>query len=328
MDRRSILLAALGTAIARFAAAQPASRVYRIGFLGISDPTTWAGYIASLRLGFRELGYVEGKNLVIEFRWAYGDPERLSKLAAELVDAKVDVIVTHGTPGSRAAKAATRTVPIVMAASGDPLRSGLVESLARPGGNLTGTSIVEPDLTLKRLELVKEVTPKVTRVAVLYAAGTQLERAAEAADKNVADAGAKLNLQARRIVIRASNELAATFVTLAKEGTGALVVGLDALLAANYSEIVRLADQHRIATFGGARQFVDAGGLFAYGVNVQEAYRHAAVYVDKILKGARPADLPIEQPMKIELIVNLKAAKTFGLAVPQSVLLRATEVIE
>ena len=328
MDRRSVLLATLAGAVTGLAGAQPAGRVYRIGFLSISDPSTWGSYVAALRLGLRELGYEEGKNLVIEYRWAHDDLDRLPKLAAELVDAKVDVIVTHGTPGSRAAKAATVRIPIVMAASGDPLRSGLVESLARPGGNLTGISIVEPDLTLKRLELVKEVMPKVPQVAVLYIIGTQVGPAGEAAGQRTLEAATALGLRVHRIGIRTSSELETTLATMAKDGTGAVLVGLDATLAANYSEIVRLAGRYRIATFGGARQFVEAGGLFAYGVNVHDAYRHAAVYVDKIFKGARPADLPIEQPMMIELIVNLKAAKAFGLAVPQSVLLRATEVIE
>jgi putative ABC transport system substrate-binding protein len=275
----------------------------------------------------RELGYEEGKNLVIEYRWADEEFDRLPKLAAELVSLRPDVIVTHGTPGCRAAKEATTTIPVVMAAVGDPVRSGLVASLARPGGNLTGNSIVDPDLTLKRLQLVKEVIPNASRVGLLYVSGTQTGATEEAGARVVEDAARSLGMQVHRFGIKEQKDLVSALAMMAKERADALIVRLDALLAVHYDEIARLALQHRLPAVGRAEQFVEAGGLFAYGVNVDEAYRHAAVYVDKILKGAKPADLPIEQPTKYLLAVNLRTAKTLGLTIPQSLLLRADEVI-
>jgi putative ABC transport system substrate-binding protein len=308
--------------------AQQRGKVYRIGFLGIANASSWVSQIDALRQGLRELGYEEGKDLVIEYRWAEEDLDRLPKLAAELVSLKVDVIVTHGTPGSRAAKQATTTIPVVMAAVGDPVRSGLVASLARPGGNLTGNSILEFDLALKRLELVKEVVPNASRVGLFYVPGTQIGTVAEAGVRGVDDAAGSLGMRVHRFGIREPNDLAGALATMQKERTDALIVRTDALLAVHYGEIARLAVQHRLPTVGGAEQFVEAGGLFAYGVNVAETYRHAAVYVDKILRGAKPADLPIEQPTKYLLLVNLKTAKALGLTIPQSVLLRADEVIQ
>jgi putative ABC transport system substrate-binding protein len=329
MDRRSLLLASLGVvATARVANAQRTEKVYRIGFLGIANASSWASQIGALQQGLRELGYEEGRNIVIEFRWAEADLSRLPKLAAELVGLKVDVIVTHGTPGSRAAKEATTTIPIVMAAAGDPVQSGLVASLARPGGNLTGNSILEFDLIGKRLGLVKEFARTASRVAFLYVPGTQIGAAVEAGLKRIGDTATSLGVQVSRFGVRERNDLAGAFATMARGRTDAVIVNLDALLAINYVEIAELAVQYRLPTFGGARQFVEAGGLFAYGVNVEDAYRHAAVYVDKILKGAKPADLPIEQPTKLEFIVNLKTAKALGLTIPQSLLLRADDVIQ
>jgi putative ABC transport system substrate-binding protein len=245
-----------------------------------------------------------------------------------LVSLKVDLIVTHGTPGSRAAKQATATIPIVMAAVGDPVRSGLVASLARPGGNLTGNSILEFDLALKRLELVKEVVPNASRVGLFFVPGTQIGAAAEGGARGVDDAAAPLGMRVHRFGIKEPNELAGALATMQKERTDALIVRTDALLAVHYGEIARLCVQQRLATVGGAEQFVEAGGLFAYGVNVVETYRHAAVYVDKIFRGAKPADLPIEQPTKYMLYINLKTARALGLTIPQSLLLRADKVIE
>ena len=330
MDRRTFISAvAFGVfAASRAARAQQPGKVYHIGFLGIASASAWASQIAALRQGLRELGYEEGKNLMIEYRWAEEDLDRLPKLASELVSLKVDVIVTHGTPGSRAAKQATTTIPVVMAAVGDPVRSGLVASLARPGGNLTGNSIVEFDLALKRLELVKEVVPTASRVGLFYVPGTQIGATAEAGAKAVDDAGARLGMRVHRFGIRALNELPGALATMEKERTDALIVRTDALLAAHYGEIARLAVQHRVPTLGGAEQFVGAGGLFAYGVNVGETYRHAAMFVDKILRGARPADLPIEQPTKYALYINLTTARALGVTIPQSLLVRADEVIQ
>ena len=330
MDRRTFIG---GVAFGVFAAplairAQQTGKVYRIGFLGPANASSWASYIAALRQGLRELGYEEGKNLVIEYRWAEENLDRLPALASELVGLKVDLIVTDGTPGSRAAKQATTTIPVVIAAVGDPVRSGLVASLARPGGNLTGNSIVEADLVLKRLQLVKEVIPNASRLGFFYVPGTQIGAAAEASARVVDDTAVSLGMRVHRFSIGEPTDLAGAFATMVKEGTDALVVRPDALLVVHFGEIARLAVQHRLPTIGSAEQFVEAGGLFAYGVSLVETYRHAAVYVDKIVRGAKPADLPIEQPTKYVLAVNLKTAKALGLTVPQSLLLRADEVIQ
>jgi putative tryptophan/tyrosine transport system substrate-binding protein len=328
IKRRTFLIGSLVVFAPSRARAQQTGKIYRIGFLGIANASSWAIYIDALRQGLRELGYEEGKNLVIEYRWAGDDFDRLAKLAAELVSLKVDVIVTHGTPGSRAAKQATTTIPIVMAAVGDPVRSGLVASLARPGGNLTGNSILEFDLTLKRLQLVKEIVPNASRVGLFDVPGTQIGTVQEGGARNVDNAAALLGMKVHRFGIREPKELASALATMVKERTDALIVRTDALLVAHYGEIARIAVQHRLPTIGGAELFVEAGGLLAYGANVVETYRHAAVYVDRILRGAKPADLPIEQPTKYVLAVNLKTAKALGLAIPQSLLLRADEVIQ
>ena len=293
MNRRSLILGSLIVfAASRTASAQQTGKVYRIGFLGPANASSWASYITALREGLREFGYEEGKNLVIEYRWAEENLDRLPELASELVSLKVDLIVTDGTPGSRAAKQATTTIPVVMAAVGDPVRSGLVASLARPGGNLTGNSIVEVDLILKRLQLVREIIPSASHVGFFYVIGTQLGAVAEAAAIAVDDAAGSLGMRVRRFGIREPTDLASAFATMGKERTDALIVRSDTLLVVHYGEIGRLAVQQRLPTVGSAKQFVEAGGLFAYGVNVVETYRHAAVYVDKILKGAKPGDLP------------------------------------
>jgi len=329
MDRRSFLLGSLIVfAASRAASAQQRGKVYRIGFLGIANGSALASQIAAFRQGLRELGYEEGKNLVIEYRWAENDLARLPKLASDLVGLKVDLIVTHSTPGCRAAMQATTTIPIVMAASGDPVRSGLVASLARPGGNLTGNSILEFDLALKRFELVKEGIPNASRVAFLYFSGIQLSPVEDAGAVAIGDAAGALGMQVHRFGIRSLKDLASVMSAIAKERIDALIVRLDAPLFDHWGEIARFAVSHRLPTVGGSKQFVDAGGLFAYGVNVDEIYRHAAVYVDKIFRGAKPADLPIEQPTKYLLAVNLKTAKALGITIPQSMLLRADEVIQ
>jgi len=329
MDRRSFLLGSLiFFAASRAASAQQRGKVYRIGFLGIANASTLASQIAAFRQGLREVGYEEGKNLVIEYRWADADLDRLPKLASDLVGLNVDLIVTHTTPGCRAAMQATTTIPIVMAASGDPVRSGLVASLARPGGNLTGNSILEFDLALKRFELVKEGIPNASRVAFLYASGMQSGPVEDADAVVIGDAARVLGMQVHGFGIRNRNDLTRVMSALAKERLDALIVRSDASLAAHWGELTRLAVSHRLPTVGGSKQFVEAGGLFAYGVNLDETYRHAAVYVDKIFRGAKPADLPIEQPTKYLLAVNLKTAKALGITIPQSVLLRADEVIQ
>ena len=330
MDRRTFLRSvAFGVfAASRAVIAQQAARVYRVGFLGIADASSFASRIAALRQGLRELGYEESKNLVIEYRWAEEDFDRLPKLASELVSLQMDVIVTHGTPGSRAAKQATSTIPIVMAAVGDPVRSELVASLARPGGNLTGSSILGFDLIFKWLQFVREVIPNASRVGLLEVPGTQTGAVAEASARDIDAAAGSLGMRVHRFGIREPNDLARALTTMVKDRIDALIVTLDSQLTAHYGEIARLAIQHRIPTVGGAKQFVEAGGLSAYGANSDETYRHAAVYVDKILRGAKPADLPIEQPTKYVLAINVKTAKALGLTIPQSLLLRADEVIQ
>jgi putative ABC transport system substrate-binding protein len=324
INRRSFLFASLVLLTDwRVACAQQAAKIYRIGFLGVANASSWASQIAALRQGLRELGYEEGRNLTIEYRWADGNYDRLPALAAELVRQNVDVIVTHATPGSRAAKRATTTIPIVIAAAGDPVRSGLVSSLARPGGNLTGNSVLEFELELKRFDLVKEIVPNALRVGLLSVPGTQIGAAEEAATRDIDAAAESHGVRVRRFDIQDTKDLAGAFDSMAKERIDALIVRLDTPLAIQYAEIARLAIQHRLPTIGGGRAFVEAGGLSAYGVDVDDVYRHAAVYVDRILRGAKPADLPIEQPTKYILVVNLKTAKSLGLAVPQSLLLRA-----
>jgi len=328
MNRRTLLRSLFVFAASSTAGAQQPAKVYRIGFLGPANPLSWARYIAAMLQGLRELGYEEGKNLVVEYRWAREDLDRLPELASELVNLKVDVIVTDGTPGSRAAKQATTTIPVVMAAVGDPVRSGLVASLSRPGGNLTGNSIVEADLVLKRLQLLREVIPHASRLGFLYVSGVQTKAVAEAGAKALDDTAASLGMRVYPLGIREPSELGSALSTAINERADALIVRSDALLVVHYEEIARLAVQHRLPTLGGAEQFVEAGGLLAYGVNVVETYHHSAVFIDKILRGAKPAALPIEQPTKYVLLVNARTAKALGIAIPQSLMLRADEVIQ
>ena len=309
----------------RIAEEQPAVKVYRIGLLATgadrSSPRV------SLRQGLRDLGYAEGTNLVIEER-SSENYDALPALAADLVRRKVDLIVTYGTPGCLAAKQATTTIPIVMAAAGDPVRSGLVASLARPGGNITGLSIQDFDLIIKRIELLKETVPNVTRVAFLQTPGTQPTNIAESSHRQE-DLGAKsIGVQLRRYYVRGVDEYPGSFSAMAKDGVQALTVQNVAPLGNHAAKIAALAVEHKLPTIGGPKEFAEAGGLLAYGPNLAELSRRAAVYVDKILKGAKPADLPVEQPTKFELVLNLKTAKALGQTIPQSVLVRADEIIQ
>ena len=327
MDRRTFLA---GTGAVLLAAplaaeAQPAGKVYCIGVL---EPTSMALNAANLdafRKGLRELGYVEGRNMMIEYRSADGRSERFPDLAAELVRLKVDVILTRGTPAVMAAKNATGTIPVVMAASGDPVLSGVVSSLARPGGNVTGLSAVVVEVSGKRLELIREVAPGVSRVAALF----NMSNPNDALQwKETETAAPTLRVQLQLLDVRKPGDFAGAFDAAVKGRAGALFVGLDALTWANHRPIVELAAKHRLPAIYGGREFVNAGGLIAYGVSYPHLYHRAASYVDKILKGAKPADLPIEQPTKFELVINLKTAKALGLTIPQSLLGRADEVIQ
>ena len=326
MNTRRKLLLALGSgaiAISPFAAAQSAGTVRRIGFLGLPAASDWTSKIEALRSGLRDLGYVEGKNLVIEFRWAEGKYEQLSELAAELVRLKPDVLITHATAGVRAAKQATTTIPIVIAATGDAVVAGLVASLARPGANVTGSSFLSPQLAAKRLELLKEALPRLRRVAVLHNPGQLSQYMLDAAQK----AAKSLKLEFQQFGARAPGEFESAFAAMAKARVGAVTIHEDPMLVGNAKRIVEAAAKQRLPTIG-FTDIAEAGGLMAFGANIAEMHRRAAVFVDKILKGAKPGDLPVEQPTQFELIVNLKTTKALKLTIPKSILVRADRVIE
>src|SRR5215467_2522617 len=311
--------------ITGFAQAQQSKRVPRIGILVGGSASSDSARIESLRRGLRELGYIEGKNIAIEYRYADGKPDRLSALAAELVALKVDLIVTAGPAATRAAKEATKTTPIVMAQVNDAIGSGFVVNLARPGGNITGMSVMAPELSGKQLEVLKEVVPRLSRVAVL-GTSTQPGNAETLKETEVAARGLKIQL--RYFDIGSAKDLEAAFQAASKEHADALLPLSSPVLFVNRTQIVELATKNRLPAIYYATEYVEDGGLMTYAPNVLELWRRAASHVDKILKGAKPADLPVEQPTKFELVINLKAAKQIGLTVPQSVLYRADKVIK
>jgi putative ABC transport system substrate-binding protein len=278
-----------------------------------------------LREGLRQLGYAEGQNLVIEYRSADGRDDRFPGLARELLALKVDVIVTRGTPAAKAVKNATSTVPVVMMASGDPVGVGLVTSLARPGGNITGLSAIVGELSPKRLELIREIVPGLARIAVLANTSNDAVRRDWA---RIETAARSLGVQSQLLDLRESDALGPTFDDASARRADALVVVIDAITQANQQRIVDLAMKHRLPAIYSSREFVDAGGLISYGVSYPDLYRRAATYVDKILKGTKPADLPVVQPTKFELVINLKTAKALGLTIPDRLLTLADEVIE
>jgi len=304
--------------------AQQAGRVYRIGFLGATSVSGYAPQVQAFRGGLRDLGYVEGKNLVIDFRWAEGNYARLPELAAELVLLKPDVLVTHAPAGTLAAKRATATIPIVMGVVGDAVAMGLVESLARPGGNVTGSSFFFPELNAKRLEVLKEALPRLSRVGVLLnpdnPANVATLRAMEETARSV-------KVQLHAVEVRSPADFESAFATIVKGRAGALAVYDDAMLIAEAARIADLARKNRLPTIGFI-EYAKAGGLLAFGVNFPDLWRRAAGFVDKIFKGAKPADLPVEQPTKFELIINLNTAKALRLTVPQPLLLQADQIIQ
>ena len=307
------------------AQAQQPARMPRIGYLGTSSPSLEPHYVEAFRQKLRDLGYIEGQNIAIEYRWAEGQDDRLPALAAELVHLKADVIVTAGTPGTLAATQATKTIPIVMASSGDPVESGLVASLARPGGNVTGLSILAPELEGKRLELLKEVVPKLSRVAVLWNPANPV---VQLVFEQTRLAASKLRLTLEPVVeVRRVDDFEDAFAKIAKARPRALVVIVDRLLLAHRARIVGFAATRRLPGMYGFREYVEAGGLMSYAPSNIELFRGAAVYVDKILKGTKPAELPVQQPTRFELVINLKTAKALGLTMPQSILIRADQVI-
>jgi len=305
------------------AEAQPA-RIARIGFLSPTAASSNTDRVDAFRAGLRELGYEEGKNLAIEFRWADERYDRLPGLAAELVSLRVDVIVTAGTPAIRAVKEATTTIPVVMATSGDPVGFGFVASLARPGGNITGSSNFAAELSAKLLELLKESVPGAQRVAVLLNPENSVnERSLQAID----GIARSLKVGLRRYEVRGADAITAAFSAMARDRVEAVVLPEDDFLNANRRAIADLATKQRLPA-AGRKEFAEAGGLIGHGVNFLDLYRQAATFVDRILKGAKPADLPVEQPTKFELVINLKTAKTLGLTIPPSILARADHVIQ
>jgi putative ABC transport system substrate-binding protein len=326
MDRRDTVavLLALGAApLASFA--QPRRKVWRVGFLSGASRATAQSVVDGFPQGMRELGYVEGKNLVIEWRFAEGKYERFAELAAEMVQLKVDAIVL-GTMGAfRATKKATGTIPIVMGYSTDPVGNGFVASLARPGGNVTGLASSGEDITSKHLELLLTTVPKLSRVGLL---GNPDNPNYFPIKNSALVSGRKAGIDLVPLEARNSLEIESALSALAKDRFGAVIVVADAVAMSQRQRIAEFALRNRLATVFSQSEYVEAGGLMSYGENLHEFFRRAATYVDKILKGARPGELPIEQPTIFDLVINLKTAKALGLTIPQSVLLRADRVIE
>jgi putative ABC transport system substrate-binding protein len=329
MDRRGFLLSIMAGALAAPLAveAQQAGKVWRIGLLDYGSPDAarlawWRAFQDRLR----ELGYVEGQNVVFQPRWGNGHVSRLQSLATELVAAKVDILVTAGNPASLAAKQVTSSIPIVTATGPDPVELGLAASLARPGGNVTGMTSISSELSAKRLGLLKELIPQVPRVAALW------DRAARGSALNVRDtesAARSLGIALQSVPMSPDpSTYEAAFVAMKRDGVGAVIVVQSSALFANYRRIADLALTHRLPSGGGSREYAEAGGLISYGADYPDLFRRTAVFVDKILKGAKPADLPVEQPTKFELTLNLKTAKALGLTIPPSLLARVDQVIE
>ena len=306
--------------------AQPAAKVGRLGFLGpsFSEDDPRAENLRAFREALQNLGYVDGKTIAIEWRLA-DNYELYPALAAELVRLNVNVLVTPNTPGALAAKRATSTIPIVIIAVGDPVGSGIVSSLARPGGNVTGLSIFATDLYAKRLELLKEALPKTSRVALLFNPTNPVNVPLV---KETQDAARKLKVQFHPVGVRDLDDFERAFAEMNKERIDGLMIAQDAFLLNHRIRIADFARRNRMPTMYEVREFVEVGGLMSYGPSRSDSFRRAAIYVDKILKGAKPADLPVEQPTKFELVINLKTAKAIGLTIPQSVLGRADHVIE
>jgi len=317
------LLATVLLTTAPLAEAQQPKKVPLVGFFVVPPPSAVSARIDAFRQRLHELGYIQGKNIMIESRSAEGKLERLSALAAELVHLKVDVIVSGGPATTRPAKEATKTIPIVMAQDDDPVGNGFVASLARPGGNITGLSSLAPEIAGKRLELLKEIIPKLSRVAVL---GTSTSPGNAQALKETEIAAGALKVQVHYQDVKTLGDIEPAFRAASQWRAEAVLV-LGPILNSNRAQVVDLAVKNRFPVPYNVPDFVDAGGLMTYGVSFVDLYRRAAVYVDKILKGAKPADLPVEQPIKFELIINLKAAKQIGLTIPPNVLVRADRVI-
>ena len=331
MKRRAFIALLGGATVAwPLAGRAQAPKVARIGYLitGSLESPEGRKSLETFREALYELGYIEGQNILIEYRAADGKIERLSALATELARFRLDLIVAGATPAGLAAQQVFTTTPIVVTAMGDPVRDGLVASLARPAGNITGTSFLGPELVPKRLALLREVLPKISRVGVLWHPGAFSERTTRDMLNEIAEAAGTLDMQLQLVEVRQPNELDHAFSTMARERAEALFQFPSPVLFSERRRIVELAAMHRLPSMFNAREFVQLGGLIAYGVSITDLTRRAATYVDKILKGAKPSDLPVEQPTKFELFINLKTANTLGLEIPPTLLARADEVIE
>jgi putative ABC transport system substrate-binding protein len=327
-NRRKLLImlgaGALAAPLGSFA--QQQGKIWRVGFLSLRRPASLnSDFYGAFLQGMRDLGYVEGKNLVIEWRFADGKLERLPELAAELVKLKVDVIVAAGPQAISAAQKATVTIPIVMATAPDPVGSGFVKSLAHPGGNITGLSNISADISPKQLEMLLSIVPKLSRVAVLV---NPTNSSHATVLKNVQGAAQRIAVTILSLDARTPQEIEKAFSAMAREKAGAVIVARDGLLIQQARQIAALAVKYRMPSIHGIREYVEAGGLMSYGPSLTDNFRRAATYVDKIFKGAKPGDLPVEQPTKLELIINGKTAKALGLTIPQSLLISADKVIE
>jgi len=329
MNRRDTLLALLSLGATPLSSlAQQQGKIWRIGFLAARSRSTSSNpdaYYDAFVQGMRELGYVEGKNLGIEWRFADGKSERLPALAAELVRMKVELIATHGTPGTQAAQRATSTIPIVFASANDPVASGFAASLARPGGNITGLSLISVDVSQKHLELLKTLVPRMSRVAVLVNPGNS---SLSAILKSVQAAAQQFGVKVLQVDARTPEEIEHGFAAMRRERADAVIILNDSFFIGQRRQITGLVARNRLPSMFPFREDVEAGGLISYGQNLADHFRRAATYVDKVLKGAKPSELPIEQPTKIHLAINRKAAKGLGITVPQELLLRADEVID
>jgi putative tryptophan/tyrosine transport system substrate-binding protein len=325
MRRREFILLIGSTAVAwpLAARAQQAPKIHTIGWLSPAVPVFMVGTAFSNAL--RELGWIEGQNIAIERRYAENRLERLPGLAAELVRLNVEVIVAAGTLGPLAAKRATSTIPIVMTAAGDPLGSGLIASLAHPGGNVTGMSLMAPDIAGKRLELLKEILPRLVRVAVLWNAASPYPAIVF---KETQTAARRFGIEVQSLEVRSPDDFNGAFEKAREHRPDALIEVEDLLTNSLHKRIVEFAAAEQLPSLHGTREEVEAGGLISYGASLSDLFRHAAGYVDKILKGAKPADLPVQQPTKFELVINLKTAKALGITIPPSLLATADEVIE
>jgi putative ABC transport system substrate-binding protein len=328
MSGRREFLSGLGAALvcALPARAQPPRTMFRVGFLGNTTAALEANLIEPFRQGLRDLGYEEGRNITIEYRWAEGKYERFPALIAELVALNLDVMVTAGTPATLAVKKAAIPVPLVMAAAGDPVGTGLVPSLAHPAGNITGLSAMAPELEGKRLQLLGEVVPRLSHVAVMWNPLNAVFQ--EISIRQLNAAGETLQIKVQPVAVRATEDLDAAFAALARDKPKALIILADRIFLHNRARLIDFATRNRLPGVYAYRELVEAGGLMSYGPSYEDMHRRAATYVDKILKGAKPADLPIEQPTRFNLVINRTAAQALGLTIPPLILARADEVIE